>query len=104
MQTLHRKNAMMYRGESHSANMRKARTKTLIQAGGLLEKAGLLECVQLEAGQDLQKDPATFESVALLMGALLSLTEIFTAEDAEAQKMLWTVRGKQALAKRNILR
>ena len=100
MQTLHRKDAMIYRGESHSANMRKARTKTLIQAGGLLEKAGLLACMELEAGQDLQRDPETFEGVTILMGALLSLKEMFDGEDASAQKMLWASRGKEALAKK----
>ncbi|GAO98032.1 hypothetical protein Cva_00675 [Caedimonas varicaedens] len=59
--------------------------------------------MELEAGQDLQKDPTAFESVALLMGALLSLKEMFHDEDAQTQKMLWAVRGKQALAKRDPL-
>jgi hypothetical protein len=104
MQTLNRKNATMYRSDADSMRMRKARTRTLIQLGGLMEKAGLLECVELEAGQDLQKDPETFEGVATLMGSLLSLKEMFEGEDASVHTMLWAVRGKQALAKNNIMR
>lgn len=79
--------------------MRKARTRTLIQLGGLIEKTGLLDFVELETGQDLQKDPDTFEGTATLMGALLSLKESFQAEDADAQKILWASRGKEELTK-----
>lgn len=79
--------------------MRKARTRTLIQLGGLIEKAGLLDFLELETGQDLQKDPATFEGAATLMGALLSLKESFSSEEADAQKILWASRGKKELAK-----
>ena len=97
---LNRKAALMYRSDGYPANMRKARVHCLIQAGAMIHKAGLFECVGLEVGDDLQRDPETFESAATLMGALLSLKEIFTSEDADVQKMLWTARGKEALAKR----
>jgi hypothetical protein len=90
---------MDYRSETSSRKIRKARTRTLIQLGGLIEKAGLLDFVELETGQDLQKDPATFEGAATLMGALLSLKESFLSEEADAQKMLWASRGKEELAK-----
>ena len=79
---------------------RKARTRILIQLGGLIEKAGLLELLELEVGQDLQKDPETFEAVSTLMGALLSLRGAFLTEDSNAQKMLWKERGKKALTER----
>jgi hypothetical protein len=90
---------MLYRSEYHPAQMRKARTRTLIQAGGLLEKAGLFECVGLETGDDLQKVPETFEGAAILMGAFLSLYDTFHSEESEAQKLLWAARGKRELAK-----
>lgn len=90
---------MFYRSEYHPVRLRKARIRTLIQAGGLLEKAGLFECVGLEIGDDLQKDPETFEGVAILMGALLSLYDTFHSEESEAQKLLWAARGKRELAK-----
>ena len=99
---MNRKSYMEYRDETNSRKMRKARTRTLIQLGGLIEKAGLLDFVELETGQDLQKDPATFEGAATLMGALLSLKESFLTEEAEAQKMLWASRGKKELAKGKI--
>lgn len=90
---------MDYRSETSSRKTRKARTRTLIQLGGLIEKAGLLDFVELETGQDLQKDPATFEGAAIIMGALLSLKESFQTEEADAQKILWASRGKEELSK-----
>lgn len=68
-----------------------------------MEKAGLLEMLELEVGQNLQKDPETFEAVSTLMGALLSLREAFLTEESQAQKMLWNARGKKALAERKSL-
>ena len=91
---------MLYQSEVHPAHMRKARTRSLIQLGGLIEKVGLLACVELETGQDLQKDPEAFEGVTILMGALLSVKEMLSGEDASAQKLLWATRGKEALAKK----
>ena len=79
---------------------RKARTRTLIQLGGLVEKADLLEPLFLNLGQDLQKDPECFEGVAVLMGALAELRQVFEAEDAEGQRVLWKERGKELLGKR----
>jgi len=98
-QLINRKHEDDYRKGNNSRAQRKARTRTLIQLGGLIEKAGLLDFVELETGQDLQKDPATFEDAATLMGALLSLKESFQDEEADAQKILWEARGKQELAK-----
>ena len=98
MQTHSKKQAFEVRHTPSWGEVRKARVRTLIQLGGLIEKAGLLNICGLEAGQDLQKDPATFEGVSTLMGALLFLREEFLTEDAEVQKMLWNIRGKKALA------
>ena len=98
MQLLNQKNILAYRSSNHPRNERKARTRTLIQLGGLIEKAGLLDLVELETGQDLQKDPETFDAAATLMGALLSLKEAFLSEEAQAQKMIWKVQGKKELA------
>ena len=97
----HRKQAMEMRRGDNSKAARKARTRTLIQLGGLVEKAGLLSFLELEVGQDLQQDPDTFEGVSILLGALLSLRPSFLDEEAEAQKMLWCSRGKEALDTRS---
>ena len=99
MQLLNQKNALEYRSEGHPGNERKARTRTLIQLGGLIEKSGLLPLFDLQTGDDLQKDPETFEGAATLFGALLSLKEEIQLEDADACKTLWNIRGKENLAK-----
>lgn len=52
------------------SSLRQSRTRTLIQLGGLLEKSGLIDALQIEMGQDLQKDSEVFSKIALLMGLL----------------------------------
>ena len=47
---------------------RKARTRTLIQLGGLVEKSGLLEPLNITLGDDLQKDYEHLENTAILTG------------------------------------
>ena len=80
-------------------DLRKARTRTMIQLGGLLEKSGLLDDLNLAPGDDLQKDPDCFDSAAILMGALHELRAILYTEEAEAQKILWRERGKEMLGR-----
>jgi hypothetical protein len=58
-----------------SSSLRKARTRTLIQLGGLVEKAGLLETFEISLGLDLQKDPEIKEQVAALFKEFLILNE-----------------------------
>lgn len=76
-------------------DLRKARTRTLIQLGGLIEKSGLLNELNLAPGDDLQKDHDCHESAAILMGALCELRQSFHTEDASAQKIIWCERGKE---------
>ncbi len=77
-------------------NLRRAQTRTKIQLGGLIQKAGLLEPLGLHPGDDLQRDEQNFDAVATLMGAFLDLSEPLHHD--ETQKMLWRERGKKALA------
>jgi len=77
-------------------DLRRAHTRTKIQLGGLVQKAGLLEPLDLHPGDDLQKDEQIFDAVATLMGAFLDLSHPLYHD--EAQKMLWRERGKKALA------
>jgi Trm5-related predicted tRNA methylase len=56
------------RGET-AMQFRKARTRTLIQLGGLVDKSGLLEPLNITLGDDLQKDYGHLESTAILTGA-----------------------------------
>jgi hypothetical protein len=97
MQHLNQKQALEMRQGPVSKNARKARTRTLIQLGGLIEKAGLLNLLDLETGQDLQKDDDTVNAAATLMGSLLFLKEFFYGEEAKTHQLLWRLRGKEAL-------
>lgn len=80
-------------------SFRKTRTRTLIQLGGLVEKSGLLSLLELNLGDDLQRDPECFESVATLMGALGEIQDRLSREDADTQKILWCERGKITLSR-----
>mgnify|MGYP003386853331 CR=1 FL=1 len=77
-------------------NLRKAETRTKIQLGGLIVKAGLLDLLGLHLGNNLQKDEQNFDAVATLMGAFCELSQPLQKDDA--QKLLWRERGKKALA------
>ena len=61
--------------------MRNARTRTLIQLGGLLEKVGLVEAFAINLGSDLQKDSDMQEPMAALTGALLELASQVRHQD-----------------------
>lgn len=80
-------------------DLRKARTRSLIQLGSLIQKSGLLDDLNLTPGDDFQKDLDCHESVAILMGALCELRQTLHTDDAEAQMLLWCERGKEALGR-----
>lgn len=75
---------------------RRARTRTLIQLGGLVEKSGLMEVLEIEMGQDLQKDPNLFSKVAIL-GAIFNenMKILSSASDQEIAK--WIKAGRDVL-------
>jgi len=52
-------------------NFRKARTRTLIQAGGILKVAGLFDICGIKEGDDLQADMASRDKAAILLGILM---------------------------------
>jgi hypothetical protein len=55
-----------------SANiLRKARTRTLIQLGGLIDKVGLSTIFNINLGDDLQEDISAIEKAATLYGFLI---------------------------------
>ena len=75
---------------------RRARTRTLIQLGGLVEKSGLMDVLGLEMGQDLQKDPTLFSKVAILSAIFNENTKIFTnISDGEIAN--WIKSGRDIL-------
>jgi hypothetical protein len=75
---------------------RKQRTRTLIQIGGLLEKSGLLDQLEIAPGDDLQKDAEALPKAAILFGALLEIADQLN-DNSEQQKLLWEQKGKSVL-------
>jgi Conjugal transfer protein TraD len=79
-------------------NYRKAHTRTKIQLGGLVVKAGLLDPLKLHLGEDLQKDEQNFDAVATLMGAFLDLADPLqndTAQKRKEEKKHWGTCDKR---------
>lgn len=81
--------------EFDSRGARRARTRSLIQLGGLMEKTGLLETFQITIGLDLQRDPEMKEPIAALFKGLTILNEI--AQTHEVSLNLWGQQGLQLL-------
>ena len=65
---------------------RKLRTRTLIQAGGLLSLSKLLEECEITEGEDLQSTPEGYEKSATLFGILIDAAERLL-ENNDTQKM-----------------
>ena len=85
--------------EITSNGFRRARSRSLIQLGALMDKAGLLETFQISLGADMQKDPEMKEPVAALFKGLLVLNEM--AQSEEVNLSLWARQGLEALRKGN---
>ena len=64
------KSAMEYKMKKHKNSQRKARTRTLIQLGGLLEITPLLSICGIEPGHDLQRE--YFDNAATLLGIIVN--------------------------------
>jgi len=79
---------------------RRARTRSLIQLGGIIEKAGLLDVFGVPLGLDLQKDPSIRDNIASLFKGLLVLKEIAASEDTNLQ--LWALQGLEELKSMNL--
>ena len=73
--------------------IRKQRTRTLIQLGGLIEKAGLMETFNISPGDDLQKDIHLKSAMFSLFGGLLEMQESIKKGDIALP--LWTQKGAE---------
>lgn len=62
------------------------RTRTLIQTGGLLSLAGLLERFSISLGDDLQVDSENHNKAATLLGLFVSLMEQLPHEFTSTEK------------------
>ncbi|MDC0344935.1 conjugal transfer protein TraD [Alphaproteobacteria bacterium] len=91
---------MDIRNEKISSGLRKKRTRTLIQLGGLLEKSGILENLDIEVGADIQNDDGVSEKVAELYGNIIRMKK--DLEDPDYSPTLYTQIGKKELGKSNL--
>ena len=84
--------------QTSSASGRRARTRSLIQLGGLLELAGTLDVFEIPLGVDLQKDESVKNKIAALFKGLLELNEM--ARSSEVDLNIWALQGLEALKSR----
>lgn len=77
--------------KTSSASQRRARTRSLIQLGGLLESAGTLDVFGIPLGVDLQKDQSVKNNIAAFFKGLIELNKIATSKDADLN--LWALQG-----------
>jgi hypothetical protein len=66
---------------------RRERTRHLIELGGLVAKAGIVEL--------------TGDDRAIIYGALLDIAARLRSEDREQQSLLWQRRGRRGFAQRD---
>ena len=85
--------------EIDSRELRRARTRSLIQLAGLMEKAKLLEAFHIKLGRDMQKDPEMKEPIAALYKGLLVLKEMVEAGEVSLQ--IWATQGLEELRRSN---
>lgn len=79
---------------------RQARTRTLIQAGGLLNLTGYFAFCGIEEGQDLQLDLETRDKAAVLLGILAQAFEQLPENPAIEQWERWKTIGIRILKMR----
>ena len=79
---------------------RRARTRTLIQAGGLLNLSGLLQICQIEEGDDLQLNFGSLDKAAVLLGILLDTADAISDPPDAGQMEAWRELGTRLLKQR----
>ena len=80
---------------------RKARTRTLIQLGGLMDVSGLLNVFDICAGDDLERDATKSDNGAALLGCLITVMEQMPAVISDNDKGVFIQKGIRALTRRN---
>lgn len=88
---------MQVKQEQISSGLRRKRTRTLIQLGGLIEKSGILENLGIEIGSDIQNDEEIQEKVAELYGNILHIKK--DMKDEDYSPTLFIQIGKKELSR-----
>jgi hypothetical protein len=83
--------------KSASKSERNKRTRTLIQVGGLVRLAGLLDICDIQDGDDLQTDISDRDKAATLLGILITCVENFRDELSHQHLEHFKAKGIRAL-------
>jgi len=86
--------------KAESVAYRRARTRTLIQCGGLLKISGLLEICQIQEGDDLQLDLESYDKAATLLGILLDAAVAIPNPPDSGEMETWRESGTRLLKQR----
>jgi hypothetical protein len=93
--------AISYRNQLANKSLRRARTRTLIQAGGLLNLLGFFTICGIEEGQDLQLDFENQDKAAILLGILSEAFERLPIEPSSLQLECWKNIGIRVMKMRS---
>ncbi len=86
--------------QTSSSAKRRARTRSLIQLGSLLDLAGTLDVFDIPLGVDLQRDTSVKNNIAALFKGLLELNELTKSSDVDLK--LWALQGLEAFKSRGL--
>ncbi len=86
--------------QTSSASQRRARTRSLIQLGGLMELSGTLDVFGIPLGVDLQKDVSVKNNIAALFKGLLELNKMAKSSDVNID--LWALQGLDAFKSKDL--
>lgn len=78
-----------------SKQMRKARTRTLIQMGALVKLSGLSDLCDIQEEEDLQINLESQDKAALLLGLLMTIQETYSEEKKESLRKKGIRKMKQ---------
>lgn len=91
--------AATHQQKRFESDERKARTRTLIQAGSLLQLAGLIDAFDITLGEDLQLDDTAKENAAALLGFLIETAERISDNEDSMDMQKWHKAGVRALTR-----
>lgn len=95
-----KKATITYRKQLADKALRRARTRTLIQAGGLLNLLGFFSVCSIEEGQDLQLDFENRDKAAILLGILSEAFERLPMDPSSEQLEFWKNIGIRVMKMR----
>lgn len=90
----------IHKTSTSSSLTRRARTRSLIQLGGLLEHAGTLDVFNIPLGVDLQKEPSVKNNIAALFKSFLVINDMVASGELDLE--LLALQGLQAFKDKDL--